>query len=165
MNAASSVSAISGSADPISSATVVGVNPSGSHSAPPPSIQNPVAVAAVSAAIADTNVSDAVKLTLASEEKPEPAAETKDKKETSTQGLTRDDAEKLANDLEQVLNSPEDTVIRFRVSLENRSSGFRFQVVERETGRVVRQFPPEDILGLKERARAQRSGILVDQSV
>ena len=72
--------------------------------------------------------------------------------------LSKEEAEKAAKDLEKALNRPADTEIKFNVKLisageEGGVTDFKFQVVEKGTGKVVRQFPPEDINGIKERAR------------
>lgn len=79
---------------------------------------------------------------------------------------TKEDAEQVAKDFEEFLNTTHDTVIRFRVSVtdEEQNAGFRFQVVDRETGQIVRQFPPDDIIGLKSRVAtaAQGQGVLFD---
>lgn len=85
--------------------------------------------------------------------------------------LSAEQAKKEAKELEALLNRPSDTEIKFNVKListngsEEQASvtDFKFQVVEKGTGKVVRQFPPEDMNGVKERASAipTISGILI----
>jgi len=82
--------------------------------------------------------------------------------------ITKEDAQIVAAEIEQALNDSKSTVIKFNVSLvedaKAGSSAFKFQVVERETGRVVRQFPQEDILAVKDRAKVTppQPGVLID---
>lgn len=75
--------------------------------------------------------------------------------------LSEEQAKQEAKELEALLNKPADTEIKFNVKListsdsgeKSRVTDFKFQVVEKDTGKVVRQFPPEDINGMKERAK------------
>lgn len=108
------------------------------------------------------------KAELAQELKPGDAEETTKKSEE----LSEEQAQKQAKELAVLLNKPADTEIKFDVKListagsEDQGSitNFRFQVVEKGTGKVIRQFPPEDINGLKERVKATPGspGILFD---
>lgn len=96
------------------------------------------------------------------------------KSETSDTGkkLTPEQAKSEAKELEKLLNNPADTEIKFNVKLVTAGGGeegghvtdFRFQVIDKDTGKVVRQFPPEDINGVKQRAKAipAMSGVLID---
>jgi uncharacterized FlaG/YvyC family protein len=84
--------------------------------------------------------------------------------------ISKEEAKQIAAEIEQALNKQKDTIIKFDVSLveeeKQGSNEFRFKIVERKTGRIVRQFPPEDIFGLKERVTknpAPTSGVIIDQ--
>jgi len=87
--------------------------------------------------------------------------------------LTKQEAEKEAKELEVLLNKPADTEIKFNVKLvstgssedKERVTDFKFQVVEKGTGKVIRQFPIEDINGVKQRAKTTpvAPGILIDK--
>ena len=60
-------------------------------------------------------------------------------------GLSREELEKTRKKLERTINS---TDVKFDVSIaENGDSEFYFQVVEKESGRVIRQFPPDKVSG------------------
>lgn len=85
--------------------------------------------------------------------------------------ISIEEAKVAAAEIEQALNdNSQQTVVKFSVSLvedneEHKSlNGFKFQVVDRETGKVVRQFPPEDIMNMKERVKANppTPGVLID---
>ena len=75
--------------------------------------------------------------------------------------MTRESAQQFASDFEKMLNR--ETVVRFQVSLvgdeKEGTQGMRFQVVDRQTGKIIRQFPPEDALGLKENADLMTRGV------
>jgi uncharacterized FlaG/YvyC family protein len=84
--------------------------------------------------------------------------------------MSYEDARQVAQDLENFLNSSRETVVKFEVSLigEQSSGGnpFQFQVVDRETGEIVRQFPPGDLFGMAHDLDAQDdlAGLVVDKS-
>lgn len=77
---------------------------------------------------------------------------------------TRKTAVKLAEQLQHSLNSQ--TTLKFEVRLHEKESGdgpgalsaFRFQVVDKDTGRIVRQFPPSEMLKITQNPQ----GILID---
>jgi uncharacterized FlaG/YvyC family protein len=120
---------------------------------------------------------EAADLVLSSSEpnfQPAPAEEKKvetktapvpsDKKETNPQSikLTKEEAKEAAADLEKALNKVGNTEIQFNVSLvvaggadesKSKVTDFKFQVVEKKTGKIIRQFPPDDINGIKQRAQ------------
>ena len=84
--------------------------------------------------------------------------------------ISRAKASEFAKEIEQALNdSANNTVVKFNVSLVEEASqnSFKFQIVDKSTGKVVRQFPPEDILNIRDRIKATppQGGILVDSSV
>lgn len=63
--------------------------------------------------------------------------------------LTREEAETIAKGLEQSLNTIQ---VRFGVSVgEDARTGLHFKVVDKETGRVIREFPPEKAFEMKEK--------------
>ncbi len=65
------------------------------------------------------------------------------------QKLSEKEIKALAVELEQSLR---ETQVKFEVSIVGeQTSGLRFVVVEKDTGKVIREFPPEDLLGVKER--------------
>ncbi len=125
-------------------------------------------IAAASVA-ADKELSSAVQ---ESGQPQESAPVTKSESPESAQKLSPEQAKKEAEELEALLNKPADTEIKFNVKLvtaggseeSGKVTDFKFQVVEKGTGKVVRQFPPEDINGVKERAKAVPAapGIFID---
>ncbi len=99
------------------------------------------------------------------EDAPEPEAKTAPKAEAKP--LKREQAEKVASEVEAALNRNNQTVVQFNVSLvagDGEENSFKFQVVDRKTGKVIRQFPPEDILNVQERLSADppKPGVFVD---
>lgn len=168
MNAVIRVSDSAGAAEPVSSANIVGA----AVAATPRETPEPVQSTKIGAPATNVELTaDAVRLSLASnevltaEQVEADVQASKDAREKTK--LSREDAEKLAEDLERQINTPTDTVIRFRVAAPADSadkSNFRFQVVDRDTGKVLRQFPPEDISGIKERIRDKGLGVLVDSA-
>lgn len=89
-----------------------------------------------------------------------------EEKKTPEDEITIARAEKLAEQLRQSLNSS--TQIKFDVKLYDGAqksggfvSAFNFQVVDRETGRIVRQFPPKEIIAVTQKT----SGVFVDAQV
>ena len=94
--------------------------------------------------------SDAVKVEVSSEE-----VRSSDEK---TSKIVRDNIEEQAAQLEKTLNSK---VVRFRVAVkEGDRAEMHFQVVDRETGKIVREFPPEKAHDFKDIA-----GLMLDKRV
>lgn len=84
--------------------------------------------------------------------------------------ISRAKASEFAKEIEQALNdSANNTVVKFNVSLVEEASqnSFKFQIVDKSTGKVVRQFPPEDILNIRDRIKATppQGGVLIDSAV
>lgn len=81
--------------------------------------------------------------------------------------LSEEEARDIAKSLEKYLNEVHGTKVKFNVSLaHDEANAFSFQVVEKKTGRVVRQFPPEDVMGVAQGVGVSvGQGVLVDDSV
>lgn len=97
---------------------------------------------AVTASVKDEGIevpaqdSDAVKIDVSTEE-----LRTAEQQSEPTPRKAREDIEEQAAQLERTLNSK---VVRFRVAVkEGEKAEMHFQVVDRETGKIVREFPPE----------------------
>lgn len=73
-------------------------------------------------------------------------------------------SEELAEQLRKSLNS--DTALKFHIELHGGGKGpgyissFNFQIVDKETGKVVRQFPPEEMVKIHQ----VDPGLFVDSS-
>lgn len=68
--------------------------------------------------------------------------------------LTVSEAEQLRKVLETEVNR---TAVKFDVSVEQGSaSSLRFVVVEQETGKVIREYPPEEVLAIKQAKEEQK---------
>jgi len=109
------------------------------------------------ASVADTVQSNVTPQSANSPKESERVSDSQDSEKASK--LSKEEAEKEAKDLEQLLNKPAETEIKFNVSLvgtgeKSSVTDFKFQVVDKETGKIIRQFPPEDINGVKARAKA-----------
>ncbi len=78
--------------------------------------------------------------------------------------LDRVQAERLAFELERVINSTYGTEVHFQVSLQDRGlNAIQFQVVDQRTGAVVREYPPHEAIRLAEQVFAPSGqGILLD---
>jgi uncharacterized FlaG/YvyC family protein len=106
----------------------------------------------------EKNGADAVKVLLSTVASAEERKQTE--KEEAKVGLENELAQKLRSSL----NS--DTAIKFNVDFHGKGKGagyissFNFQIVDRETGRVVRQFPPEEMVKI----RQVDAGLFVDSS-
>jgi len=105
--------------------------------------------------------SDAVRISL--ENKNAQTQQTKEqpqpKKSDGT--LNREDAKKLAERLEDTMNQTE---VKFSVSVEgDAGSTMRFVVLDKRSGEVVREFPPEEARALKEKQEElqQETGVLI----
>ena len=73
-------------------------------------------------------------------------------------------AQRLAEQLERAINDAHGTQVKFRVqTVGGETRALSFAVIERETGKVVREFPPEEAVAAVQRAQ-QAAGVLVDQS-
>ncbi|MDD2942980.1 MAG: flagellar protein FlaG [bacterium] len=120
----------------------------------------PVETGTSAAVVVDTSTS-------AKDSKASQAEERLNKQETEVP-KTREEAEKAAKKLEQTINR---TAVQFRVAVEDGESGgsdVRFKVVDIETGKVVRQFPPNELPSMMERASKvdRASGnLFIDNSV
>lgn len=80
-------------------------------------------------------------------------------REGEKQKSTREELEQGSKQLERALNQSE---IRFNVlTAENKTGEFHFQVVERDTGRILRQFPPDELPDLLSKAK-QGGGLVID---
>jgi uncharacterized FlaG/YvyC family protein len=78
---------------------------------------------------------------------------------------SEEDANKLAQQLEQAINEVHGKQIRFRVQrIQDGSSPVNFAVIDTETGKVVREFPPKELMSLSEGPALQNGhGVLVDE--
>lgn len=84
--------------------------------------------------------------------------------EFPAEGLSKEKAERLAKELEEEINSKKGTQVEFRVSEGEYT--FNFAVVEKETGEIVREFPPKELMVMAKRARESLAhGVMVDESV
>lgn len=84
--------------------------------------------------------------------------------EFSVDGLSKEHAEKLAKELEEEINNQKGTQVEFQVSEGEYT--FNFAVVEKETGKIVREFPPKELMMMAKRARESLAqGVMVDESV
>ena len=116
-------------------------------------------LASVSPIPAKSNSEDAVQIDLANRAP---------KVEESDLERIKVEAERLADTLQTSLNS--DTEVKFEVKLYEKGqksggymSSFRFKIVDKETGKVVRQYPPEAIMRSDLQANAPK-GTLVETS-
>jgi uncharacterized FlaG/YvyC family protein len=109
--------------------------------------------------------SDAVAVELSSNEIGSRENTTSEKADPKSSGIPLQEAKELATRFESAVNS---TQVKFKVSLEERGNNvINFQVIDRETGQVIRQFPAEE-LKEKEQKLAQAgdgSGLLFDSAV
>ena len=141
------------------------VSVSVSHpAAVPPEVPSPVKVEKL-VAESIQSPGEPVIVTLGAEEQIKAASPEKEVEEGNTD-RSFDEARKIAEDLQRALNNSRETVIRFKASASDaeNSSQFKFQVVDKDTGEVVRQFPPEDMLGLAHRMKADLAGLVFDAS-
>jgi uncharacterized FlaG/YvyC family protein len=78
---------------------------------------------------------------------------------------SEEDAAKLAQRLEQAINEVHGKQVRFRVKpIQDGSSPVNFAVIDTETGKVVREFPPKELMSLAKGAALQKGqGVLVDE--
>jgi|GEM_PF-5793397 len=123
----------------------VGVSPASSSSSSVKNDAVSVELSASAKAIAPENVSSA-----------SPSA---------AEGIPRDDAVQLAKSYEKAINA---TQVKFSVGFEERGNNvINFQVIDKDTGQVLRQFPAESIKALEQKASAEpsSSGKLFDDSV
>lgn len=114
---------------------------------------------AVRVAVGNTAVSQAKKDTTEKVASVEP-------KEPSKQDISiEEQAKKAAKVLENAINSVSNTTVKFEAD-KIANGDLRFKVVDRETGRVVRQFPPGEIISLADQVIATKdtSGILFDEA-
>ncbi|MCB0322143.1 MAG: flagellar protein FlaG [Bdellovibrionales bacterium] len=85
--------------------------------------------------------------------------------ERETLELSEETAKEVASQLARALNDAHGTKVRFNVAATQAGPhSFSFEVVEEETGEVVRQFPAEAVRKLAERALEEGAGVFVDQS-
>ena len=83
--------------------------------------------------------------------------------------VERERAERQAQELETAIRR---TTVQFKVSVGEGtktagSTGLHFQVIEAETGKVIREFPPDEFRGVLDRVNSSNgdlSGVLVNQS-
>lgn len=88
-----------------------------------------------------------------------------DDEATSNDEPEQDPLDRATSALEELLSEnelPKNT--RLRIELDEEDGRFIYQSVDRETGGVVSQFPPEDILELLRTFRSP-TGIAIDDSV
>lgn len=93
-----------------------------------------------------TTSEDAVKVVLSGVQEP---AATKPQENKIAAG----EAEQLRKVLETEVNR---TAVKFNVSVEQSSSSLRFVVVEQETGKIIREYPPEEVLAIKKAKEEQK---------
>jgi flagellar protein FlaG len=72
-----------------------------------------------------------------------------------------EDAEKVAGEIERILDGLNKS-IHFEVS--NETNDVVIQVVDRRTGKIIRQIPPDELLNLRRRFQ-EVCGVLFDQIV
>lgn len=70
-----------------------------------------------------------------------------------------EDEETIARRLEQAINK---FATPFKVSFAQGDAGLRFQVIEAETGKVIREYPPGEIDSIMERLESGQPGVIVD---
>lgn len=137
MNARSAVAAVVSGQD-IGSLQVATKAAVGQVRQAPASNQQSSKVAANDAAVSRQASEDAVRVEVAT------GRASRSDEAVASESFSREDAEKFASELQEALNS---TFVRFNVSVkENKDSGLNFQVVDRESGRVIREFPAERVM-------------------
>ncbi len=87
--------------------------------------------------------------------------------DAKAQPLTREEAERIVRDLEEILKDVSPTALKFEVSQEeNDDSAFSFKVIDRETGKVIRQFPPDEALSVLMKLDSKNgAGLILNESV
>ena len=91
-------------------------------------------------------------------EQPEQSGQAK---EAGEPVLDKKTADRIANDLERVMSN---TQVQFRVLNDNKGGALNFAIVDRETGEVVREFPPRTVRELTEKGSLESGhGLLVDK--
>ena len=163
MESGSVVSAVSAATEvrPQSNSSAISTSSSSESSGPAEPIQ---AASASAAPVSDDAVTVDLSQNAEAQASSEPDASATAAKNNSEASISRDQAEKIAKRYEAALN---ETQVRFKVSLEERGNNvINFQVVEKETGRIVRQFPPDKIMALEENATVKpgTSGKIFDSS-
>lgn len=109
---------------------------------------------------AETPVLDAVTLELGGKEVKATGQDQEGK--TKGNAIAKEDAMRAAKAFQEALNR---TAVSFDVAVQEGNKGkLRFQVVDRQTGKVVREFPPEEY-GDKVRKFLESGGGLVDEPV
>jgi uncharacterized FlaG/YvyC family protein len=80
--------------------------------------------------------------------------------------LSEETALQFAEDVEKHLNKFGDTQVQFSVKItEDTAHGINFQVVDKESGKVLREFPPESLRELKTSVSIQNGvGLLLDSA-
>jgi len=130
------------------------------------------AVSAISAAPANEVAVSSVRE--ASSKPPEAAVAARQQNPSPSQAsspvVSREEADKAAQQLARTLNAIAGTELQFdvRVSDDEKGSsqGFRFQVVDKDTGKIVRSFPPEELGKISKRAQLNPpAGLLVDSKL
>lgn len=133
------------------------------------SVEN-ITVEAVGRTAAKTTFSGRVRPEI---EKAEDAAEARSTVKSDSQSQPRKEAkpeislekgEKLAEKLEQAINQVHGTEVKFRVmSQAEEGTVVNFAVIDKETGKVLREFPPESVKALAEGSNLEDGqGIFVD---
>lgn len=125
----------------------------------------PVAVVAQEASLkkSSQNVQDAATLELSGRQKAVEHSEHEAPSKTPKEQAL--DLAKSAQQLEQALAN---TKVKFGVQIsEDAAKGPRFQVIDKETGKVVREFPPESFRDALHNAAgsADENGLLVNDAI
>lgn len=97
-----------------------------------------------------------------------PALPSKNNKETQEpQRLLQDysrSADEIQQDIEKINDQLKSMNRSIRFSIDDRSSDIVVKVVDENTGEVVMEIPPEEVLKLRERL-SEMSGLLVEKQV
>lgn len=76
--------------------------------------------------------------------------------------LTKEQADQFAADLKKSLNTAAGTRVSFDVSIkQDDSNGVKFQVIDENSGEVVREFPQESIFSAAHNTDGKGSGLLI----
>lgn len=75
------------------------------------------------------------------------------------QKLTKEEADKFAENLKNALNTLASTRVSFDVSVQDKENGVSFKVIDTDSGEVIRQFPQESILSNDTNSKS--SGLII----
>ena len=93
------------------------------------------------------------------------AASAEDEEKTARE-VTLESAQKVAENLKRAFHEINSTTVSFDVAIqESGASSLSFQVIDTESGKVVREFPPEIAKSLNHKiGQSDKRGVLVEES-